>query len=125
MRARIRKVLITSAAVLLGGCAYTLLRIKTGFAIPCFFHLLTGLNCPGCGVTRMLISLFKLDFSDAFNYNAGMFCFLPILLLLFAYWLYRYIRYGIKKSPKPIDVACWVIVGILLAWGVVRNIIGM
>ena len=125
MRERVKKTLLIGAAVLLGGCAYAVFYIKTGVGIPCLFHLITGLNCPGCGVTRMLISIFRFDFTNAFQANAVLFCMHPFLLMLFAYWLYRYIRYGTYKTNRWIEIVCWSFVSILLAWGVVRNIIGM
>lgn len=125
MRERVKKVLIIGAAVLLGGCAYALFREITGIGIPCFFHLITGLNCPGCGVTRMLLSALKLDFASAFRYNAVLFCLMPFLLFLLSYWVYRFIRYGTKASNKMLEISCWISVGILIAWGVVRNLIGM
>jgi hypothetical protein len=125
MRARIKKVCIIGAAVLLSGCAYAVFFIKTGVGIPCLFHLITGFKCPGCGITRMLISLLKLDLPAAFQYNAAVLCLLPFLFPLLVYWVYRYIRYGFHQNPKPIEAICWVFVAILLVWGVVRNVIGM
>ena len=125
MRARIKKVCIIGAAVLLSGCAYAVFFIKTGVGIPCLFHLITGFKCPGCGITRMLISLLKLDLPAAFQYNAAVLCLLPFLFPLLLYWVYRYIRYGFHQNPKPIEAICWVFVAILLVWGVVRNVIGM
>lgn len=117
--------MIISAVTLAVGCAYAVLFIKTGFGIPCPFHLITGLNCPGCGVTRMAVSLLKLDFAAAFNENAGLFCLLPFILALFANYVYRYIRYGTRTLPKPAEICAWVIAGLLLVWGAVRNFIGM
>lgn len=125
MRERVKKTILISAAVLLGGCAYAVFYTKTGFGIPCLFHLITGLNCPGCGVTRMLLYLVRLDFANAFRSNAVLFCMLPFLAILLAYWQYRYIRYGTAKSNKAIEIVCWIFVGVLLVWGVVRNLIGM
>ena len=125
MRERAKKGLTVSAAVLLCGCAYLVLYRFTGIGIPCLFHLFTGLNCPGCGVTRMLLHLVQFDFAGAFRDNAVLFCLLPVLLFLLIYWIVRYIRIGKSVLPKPIQVLCWVLVGILIAWGVVRNLIGM
>ena len=125
MQNRFKKTVLISAAVLLGGCVYALFYSKTGFGIPCLFHLITGLNCPGCGVTRMLLHLIHFDFVNAFRDNAVLFCMLPFLLLLLGYWLYRYIRHGTQKANKAIEIPCWVFVGILLTWGVVRNLIGL
>ena len=35
------------------------------YSIPCVFNLITGYYCPGCGITRMFISIYKLDFYQA------------------------------------------------------------
>jgi len=44
---------------------------RIGMAIPflCPFKALTGIPCPGCGMTRALISMAKGDFHAAFGYN--------------------------------------------------------
>lgn len=125
MRDRIKRVGIISAVVLLFGCAYAVLYTVTGIGIPCLFHLITGLKCPGCGVTRMLVSLIQLDFAAAFYHNAVLFCMLPFLLTFFLYWIYRYIRYGIRSNSVFMNVTCWIFVATLLIWGIIRNLIGM
>lgn len=125
MRDRIKKVCFVSAAVISGGCAYAAFYRITGIGIPCLFHLITGFKCPGCGVTRMLICLLQLDIGAAFRYNAVLLCMFPFLIVFFAYWLYRYIRYGKKNNTRPMAILCFVFVTILLAWGIVRNIIDM
>ena len=125
MRDRIKKVCIVSAAVISGGCAYAAFYRITGIGIPCLFRLITGFKCPGCGVTRMLICLLQLDIGTAFRYNAVLLCMLPFLIVFFVYWLYRYIRYGKKNNTRPMEILCFVFVTILLAWGIVRNIIDM
>ena len=125
MQNRIKKVCLIGAAVLLCGCAYSVFFYKTGIGIPCLFHLITGFKCPGCGITRMLISMMHLDFAAAFHYNAVVFCMLPVLLLLLIYCIVRYIRYGTHKIGKAAEVICWILVCALLIWGIVRNVIGM
>lgn len=125
MRERVKKTIIIGAAVLLCGCAYAVFHIKTGFGIPCIFHLITGWNCPGCGVTRMFADLLRLDFASAFRSNAVLLCLLPVLLGLAVCWIYRYIRYGTQRFPKPAEAMCWALVGIFAAWGVIRNLIGI
>jgi len=53
---------------------------------PCPFHLIFGVECPGCGVTRACISLARGDIGMALHYNpfslglvllAGGFAFIP------------------------------------------------
>ena len=41
-----------------------------GFYPVCQFHRLTGLNCPGCGMTRALYALLHGHFSTALRDNA-------------------------------------------------------
>lgn len=52
-----------------------------GFFPACPFHALTGLNCPGCGLTRGFHALLAGDVSTALHFNA----LLPVYLLLFLY----------------------------------------
>ncbi len=125
MRNRVKKTLLTGAVVLLIGCAYLVLYQITGIGIPCPFRWVTHLNCPGCGVTRMLVSLFHFDFVSAFRYNACLLIMLPVLIGLFIRWVYLYIRTGSFRGTvfdQVINASCAVA---LLVWGVVRNILNM
>ncbi|MGI8788297.1 MAG: DUF2752 domain-containing protein [Pyrinomonadaceae bacterium] len=54
-----------------------------GFFPVCPLHELTGLNCPGCGLTRGFHALFHGDVTTALHYNA----LLPALAFVFAYLL--------------------------------------
>ena len=121
MRNRIQKVILISAIVLSIGCAYLIFYWKTGYGIPCPFHLITNLKCPGCGVTRMLVSLIQLDFSSAFRYNAVLLILLPVLIGLFTRWIYLYIRTGSCRGTYVDHALNMGSLVILLTWGVVRN----
>jgi hypothetical protein len=50
-----------------------------GFYPACPFHTMTGLNCPGCGITRGLHQLTHGHVLTALNYNALMVLFVPLL----------------------------------------------
>ena len=125
MRARLKKCILTSAAILCVGCAYAVFVRLTGLGIPCPFHLVTGLNCPGCGVSRMLLSLLRLDFRAAFRYNAALLCLSPVLLGVFGVHIVRYVRTGSRKSGPLLEGVEIALAVILVLWGVVRNFIGM
>ena len=86
---------------------------------PCPFHLLTGIDCPGCGMTRACIALARGEIGRALQYNplsigliifAGAFALLPdrirrfwrnlpdkihvlftasLLALILGFWAYR------------------------------------
>lgn len=45
----------------------------------CFFHEITGWDCPGCGLTRAWLSLFHGDFRRSIQLNA----LAPVVILLF------------------------------------------
>jgi hypothetical protein len=49
----------------------------------CPFHALTGLNCPGCGLTRAFHAFFHGDVLTALHFNA----LLPVYFLLILYLL--------------------------------------
>ena len=46
-----------------------LLVILHVLQIPCIIKYLTGVSCPGCGMTRACISALRLDFQAAFFYH--------------------------------------------------------
>ncbi len=52
-----------------------------GFFPACPFHTLTGLNCPGCGLTRGFHALLHGDVLTALYFNA----LLPVYVLFFLY----------------------------------------
>lgn len=52
------------------------------FTLPCPILRFTGIPCPGCGMTRALISAVQLRFAYAFRMHA-MFWSVPVLYLYF------------------------------------------
>lgn len=49
----------------------------------CLVHRLTGLPCPGCGMTRAYVSMFRLDFASAWYYHPlAFFLPLPVMYLV-------------------------------------------
>ncbi|MBR2223847.1 MAG: DUF2752 domain-containing protein [Christensenellaceae bacterium] len=52
--------------------------------IGCVFRYFLGIICPGCGMTRALLSALRLDFAAAWNYHP-MFWSVPILYLYFIF----------------------------------------
>ena len=123
MKQRLLKVIKTGAVIVIIGCAYALFYVKTGFGIPCVFHLVTGLQCPGCGITRMAVNLLKLDFAAAFSCNRAVFVMLPALAYLLCAKLYRYIRYGKTAEPKHETMMEIMMIAVLVVFGILRNII--
>lgn len=108
--------------ILCAGFAYYLIVTLTPWKIPCVFNELTGLLCVGCGITRMCISIVRLDFYSAFGYNKAVFVTLPVLAYLLLSYEIRYIKTGQRRMSR---FEKWVAVTelvLLLAFGVIRNL---
>ncbi len=88
--------------------------------LPCIFHKITGFYCPGCGVTRMLISIFKLEFYQAFRYNIYLFI---LLIITIVYQIIKLITY--KLLTKKIRLNNYIYILLLMttiAFGILRNL---
>ena len=59
-----------------------LITILSMLKVPCLFKHFLSIPCPGCGMTRALLSVLRFDFAAAFQYHP-MFWSLPILYLYF------------------------------------------
>ncbi|OAB40647.1 hypothetical protein PMSD_01740 [Paenibacillus macquariensis subsp. defensor] len=67
-----------------GGLLYLKVWLPiTHIGVPCVFNALTGFYCPGCGITRAVISLLRLDYIQAFRYNSLVFILLPLYAIYF------------------------------------------
>ena len=58
----------------------------------CLVHNLTGEECWGCGMTRALVSLLYLDFDAAWAYHRGVVVVAPLLVWIWAKWIYNEVR---------------------------------
>ena len=91
----------------------------------CHFHQLTGMHCPGCGVTRALHALFNGQFEQAIAYNLVALVLLPYLLLRLVQglWLWLWdIRPKYRRPGRFARVMPWVFAGLLLSFWVLRNV---
>ena len=102
----------------IGGSYYLWLRL-TGLGIPCAFHEVTGLSCPGCGVSRMCLSLLRLDFASAFRFN-------PCIFVLGIFWnviaLFAFVgKPKFFRNGKFLFVLQISTAAILTLFGILRN----
>lgn len=77
-----KKILIIYGAILGAGVLYAFLILHTPFRIPCLFREVTGLQCPGCGTSRMALALMRFDIPAAFAYNPVAFFSFPAWFLI-------------------------------------------
>ena len=72
-KSRAKKVLIAYGIGLLA----LAIAIYTPLHVPCVFKLLTGLACPGCGLSRAFVMASRFDFIGAATINI---LFLPLVV---------------------------------------------
>lgn len=123
MRRRLFRVLRGLGIVLLLGLGYALWGSVTGLWLPCPFHALTGLECPGCGVTRMCLALLRLDFAAAWSANPGLLLLSPLILVLVGWQVMDYVRTGDRRPVRGQRLLGWTLVILVVGYGILRNCI--
>lgn len=122
---RLRNVLLTCVALGCAGLFYAFVIIPTGISIPCVFRMVTGLKCPGCGITGACLSLLHGNIHGAIVLNRGVAYTVPVLLPFFIFMVIRYVREGIWHKRGWEDVLCWGMVVWFIGWAILRNILGI
>lgn len=123
METRIKKVAFWAAAGTAAALIYIKIRAITGFSLICPFHAITGLSCPGCGNTRMVIALTQLDFKAAFEFNQLSFILLPFFLVFCVRYFIRYIRTGKFTVTKFENRLLILVIAAMIIFGILRNLI--
>lgn len=122
MKKRTFKLFTATIVLIVAGILYYFLNKYTGFAIPCVFNLVTGLQCPGCGITRMLFSLLRLDFANAFYYNPAIMISLPLLIVLATAILIEYIKNGKMLNKKWSNICFYFLIAYFIIFAILRNL---
>lgn len=122
MKKRTFKLFTATIVLIVAGILYYFLNKYTDFAIPCVFHLVTGLQCPGCGITRMLFSLLRLDFANAFYYNPAIMISLPLLIVLATAILIEYIKNGKMLNKKWSNICFYFLIAYFIIFAILRNL---
>lgn len=68
--------------------------------IGCPIHFITGINCPGCGMSRALFRVLQLDF-------AGAFLFHPLWWVLLVWAVFWFLRESARISPRTYNSFFW------------------
>ena len=99
---------------------YFILSELLDVGIPCLFYEITGYYCPGCGITRLLFSLLKLDFYQAFRYNPLIFI---LIIITGIYWLVKFILKKFMNISIAIpNYVYYILLVIVIIFGILRNI---
>jgi len=86
----------------------------------CVFRLLTGLYCPGCGMTRALHALLHADVARAWAMNPMIVLMLALLPAMAWHQLGRLPALPAPFSRVLVNGKAWI--ALLVAFGVLRNL---
>lgn len=89
----------------------------------CLFHNLTGLHCPGCGMTRAAHATLHGRLGEAFRYNPLGMILLPLACIGVGIEVIGWVR----GKPLPFrlnvgTVGAWIIVWLVVGFWLLRNI---
>lgn len=118
--------LIKSLSILLTiSIVYLIVYSLSGIGLICPLNALTNLLCPFCGISRMCISLLKLDFESALYFNSACLFLLPIWIFLATYYCISYVKSGSKTMSKWFKVVLYLSFLIMLIFCILRNMINI
>lgn len=109
MKKIIRIIIIFLLCIFIAGIIY----LKK---VPCIFHKLTNLYCPGCGITRMIEALINLNVYQAIRYNPLVFIFLILGVIYIIVCIFK--KSFIKISTNKLVM----LVGVIFLFWILRNI---
>ena len=91
-------------------------------SIPCIFHKITNLYCPGCGITRAIFSLMEFNIIAAIKYNLLIILVFPFL----GYYIFINVRDWIffkERNNLVFSNKVWnFLLIITILFGILRNI---
>ena len=95
---------------------------KAGFFPVCPLYALTGLACPGCGLTRGFHALLHGDVIGALDFNA----LLPLFAITIAYGFAAMAHFAIRGRGLRFTLLnptfLWTFLVLLIGFGVIRNL---
>lgn len=93
------------------------------WTLKCPLHLLTGLDCPVCGLQRAIHALLHGDIELSLKYNAFFVISLPYLIALTVAEVMKHLRCGNtfrKWVCHPLAIKAYI--ALCFVWGILRNL---
>jgi hypothetical protein len=122
--AAVRVSAASAAAAMIGGAGVVAYfdPSTTHFFPVCPLYALTGFACPGCGLTRGFHALFHGDIASALHFNA----LIPVWTVIFGFTFISLVLLAVRGRSLPLNKLSphwlWVLLVVLLVFGVVRNL---
>lgn len=107
-------------AALAGFLYYAIIKVLH-LSVPCPLKLFTGLICPGCGTTRMVMAILRFDFKAAFSFQPVLFCALIPLAVCFFGMAVNYVKKGTKMLTLWQNIIVYTTIVALLVYCVYVN----
>lgn len=120
--ARKKRLAAAVGLALAAGLGYAAWVRATGLGVPCPFHMLTGLYCPGCGVTRCISALLQGNWQAALRSNAAIVVLAPFFVWLGWAAARSYLACGSIRLARRQNAAVYVAIAALVVFGIVRNL---
>ncbi len=119
-----RLVFVCVIFAVIGGYLFLVNPVSYWFTPKCPVKLLTGFNCPACGIQRFFHALLHGNIMKAFAYNYYLAYTLPYMSLFIICWVMKEGKYK-KRLGYIIENrhAVWFYVISFFAWFIIRNIL--
>lgn len=111
--------LVLGVFLVLASLVYMFNPSETPIFPTCLFHSLTGIYCPGCGMTRALHQIMHGHVWAAFCMNPLIILLLPAVL---AGAVWNYFRYGSLLSLPVSGKVGWLMLWLIVGFSVARSI---
>ena len=122
LRRRLKGLLLINTAAVAAAGLYALLG-RFGIGFFCVFRRITGLMCPGCGNSRAVQALLRLELKEAFAFNLLFPLEIGYLAWVWIHCCIAYVRRGRFQYTPPwpaVDICALIVI---VLWGIVRNLI--
>ena len=113
---------IAAAATVAAVILFTWDPAQFDFFPPCFFHVSTGLYCPGCGTCRALHQLLHGSLPAAFSLNPLTMVLLPAVIVSLL------VRFRQRAAGRPIHRSVvspawiWALMVVVVLFWILRNV---
>lgn len=121
-----RRVIFTLVVILSGVVLYWLDPAQYVFMPKCIFRMLTGWDCPGCGLQRAVHALLHGRFWEAVQYNYFLLLGIPyVLAVMYMEWFTSGEKHLRLRRVLYHRYVLYAYVMLYLAWWVLRNVLGV